>query len=697
MDCDIRKKSQSSYKKIANAYEGKVDKVFDWAADFLRKYDTKGWVIPTHVQNDLADMMNAFNARKNGVYRAADDVKKYFDTFDEKDSTDLVKALNGDLQSKHLSEKALNAYKRVRALIDSNADELIAAGALDEKSKIADYLKRFYSKHMEDKAKLAKIFNSRVYKRKNMSYEERIAMGMIEDPNIVIPRTLAEQRLQLIKADFFKQLDETFGEDMPLGEDYVKIDDVNVGAGIKKYGALSGKYVPYHVKKMLDDAHILKDELGFLEKNIYPIVDHIKVNVTVKNPVTHLYNVLSNIQLSALQGTIQHLPAIFKMMKDDPKGFDALLKELEPFGLDSMLNDMEDIEIMSSNKGVNIVKTIIGNMYFAKKSMSGKALRHIYDWEDKIFKVAAYHGLKQDKESFLGRALNEEEKLHLYKEATAPYANYSTPLPGAFKILDKTGLSPFLHYIYKSTPAVARLIAKNPAKFAAIQVLLATTGASIFSDNEEALKPDWAGKDSKINLFGAKDWVRFSNGWYWNAGRMMPGMKMGAIDTQGGFVGGTLDIINGKTPLGYNIGGKYDSTTESLWKRFAALAENYAPSLTFGRYGQRTLEKLSDNPPKNYYKEDMSWTELIARAAGIRKFNESDEVAKKIRVAKNRYKHFEKEDPSNKMKYLREFKTSLDSIEKQARRRSVVATKPKSRSKKMVDTGIPKQLIKLKF
>lgn len=691
-DCDTRAKSQNAYKKVTSWYEGKVDKAFDTVGNVLKKYDTKGWIIPTDVQNSVADMLNAFRARKNDIYRAADKIKQHLDTFSKEDSENIVRALNGDKSADILSGKAFETYKRMRALIDHNADELIKAGALDEKSKIKDYLKRYYEAYFNDQAKLAKLFNNKVFSRKNMTYEERIALGMIEDASYVIPRTLAEQRVQLIKADFFKQLADSFGEDMRLGEDWVQIEKTQVGAGIYKYGALAGKYVPLHVKKMLDDAHILADELGFTEKYLFPIIDHIKVNVTVKNPVTHVYNVLSNIQLSAIQGTIQNIPHVFDMMRNDKEAFGSLMQELEVFGLDSMLKDMETPQVFSNKKGVNIVMSILKNMYFSQNSKSGDALRHVYDWEDKIFKVAAYESMSREATQKLGRALSQEEKLKIYKEAVAPYANYSTPLPASVKLLDKTGISPFLHYIYKSTPAVAKLIAKNPLKFAAIQAVLIATGASIFSEEQEdALTPEWAGEKSKINLFGTKDWVRFANGLYWNAGRMMPGMKIGAIDASGGFVGGAINIANGKTPLGYNIGSKYDNLAESLLERFAALAENYAPPLTFGRYGQRAVKKISGEELLNYYKEDMTWQELGTRMLGVRKFNESKEAQSKIRAAHNRFKHFTETDPTNESVYLAELNNKLAEIKKQADAKRVAVTPPKTSTK---STKIFKPFIK---
>jgi len=417
--------------------------------------------------------------------------------------------------------------------------------------------------------------------------------------------------------------------------------------------------------------------------------------MTVKNPVTHVYNVLSNLQTSALQGSLSNIARILQMMKNDKEGFAALLKEVEPFGLDSMLKDMEKVELFSNSKGVNIALSILKNLYMSADSKLGGSIRNVYDWEDKIFKLAAYDHFKQVAEANKGGKLSDAEKLAVYKEAVAPYGNYSTPLPPVVKLLDKTGVSPFLHYIYKSTPAVAKLIAKNPMKYAIIQAALIGVGGSIWSEDDDALKPDWAGENSKVNLFGSKDWVRFGDGWYWNAGRMMPAVKVGAVDMTGGIVGGAIRIAGGETPLGYDIGNKYDSDTMKMLKRAATMSENYLPPVTFGRYGQRVGQKLAGVEVKNYYKEPMGWGEVGGRAVGVRHFNEADEVAKKKRAADNKLKHFLKEDPKNAARHEREHAESLRKIEAQARSKRVPMPEEKSTfKKKFVEPIMPRSLVK---
>lgn len=98
---------------------------------------------------------------------------------------------------------------------------------------------------------------------------------------------------------------------------WTRISDETAGGGIKKFGALGGKYVPADVAEALKQGDILARELGMLEKYWFPIIDHIKVNVTVKNPFTHVYNFASNVMLSYLHGDEGALLKFAKLSKDE--------------------------------------------------------------------------------------------------------------------------------------------------------------------------------------------------------------------------------------------------------------------------------------------------------------------------------------------------------------------------------------------
>jgi hypothetical protein len=262
----------------------------------------------------------------------------------------------------------------------------------------------------------------------------------------------------------------------------------------------------------------------------------------------------------------------------------------------------------------------------------------------------------------LGRDLSDAEMKQCFKEGNEAYVDYDAPLPNMVKNVDKIGIMPFLHYTWKSTPMLLKAIAKNPVKFVLLQAALATLGASsLFNEDDDIKKPEWAA--SQLNLLGAKEWVDLHNGLYLNAGRLVPAVKFGKIDFTGGFVGGIMDILQGRTPLGYNIGAVNDNTAQTIFKRGATLAENYAPPLSaIGRYGQRVERKLMGKGKKNGSTgEEMSYKEIAQQPLGLRQFDSKKEAQKKANKIANKYKYAVKnaEDESSAAKEYRDESSKL--------------------------------------
>lgn len=623
----------------------------------------------SEITKELGEITQDFRIGQSQIYSQASDIKKFLDNnLTPKDSQALFRALDGE-EGYKLPEHLRETYKRFRTIIDKNANDLVAAGALKEENKIGDYIKRYYEKHMEDASFVEKFyFNSRFKARKNLTSDERIALGMIEDANFALPKTLAEQRVQLLKANTLKQVADKFAHE-EMADGLVRMSDQTMGGGINKYGALAGKYVPKEVADAIKGAGIVKENMGILENYWYPIIDHIKVNVTVKNPFTHLYNVGSNMMLSFMKGDTTSLVKVLNMAATDRKRFNALVKKANKYGLNSYLGEMEKMDTIGIGKDPIII-SILKNAYFAKGSKVGDTARNLYDWEDKIFKLAHFYHQ-------VSKGVDEKRAFKMANEA---YVDYSTPLPGAVRAVDKSGLMPFVHYTYKSTPMVLKTIAKHPFRFAMLQAAMIGTGASAWlGDNEEdnLYKPKWANSGFMPNVLGIKSWVDLGGGWQLNAGRLVPGMRFDGFDTlefSGGFVGGTIKMLGGKTPLDYNIDGKYDDVPTKIAKRTLEMAKNYLPPLSFGRYGQRVVGKATGlNEPKNYYDEPMSYTEMLVRGAGVRHFNEKKELQSKLRAAKSTMKYKKKKSDNllDKRKADTKFQLELRKINSAASKKGL--------------------------
>lgn len=558
------------------------------------------------------------------------------------DSITLTRVLAGDLDKADLPEHLKATYKMFRGKLDDNTRLLVKYGALDEKNVMDDYLKRYYSKYLNDttglKERLTSKFGGKLgeyFKRKDLSHEQRIELGLIEDADFVISNTLLEQRKQILKAKLLKQMADELSIPEPKNgfkEGYERVSDATAGGGIKRYGALAGRYVPKKVYTALTDMQVVREisTPALILNKWIGVVDHIKVNVTVKNPGTHVYNVTSNLQLAYLKGDIRALSEVIRMAATDQKKFKKLVKLARELGLNSELDDFMDLvkdftpESAKKSSRSHLVWSVFKNLYMSEDSMAGKAMRKTYAMEDEIFKLANFY--KQIKGRKMGRASAKKAM----REAMADYVDYQTPLPTFIRWIDKLGVMPFTHYVWKSTPRVARIIVKHPYRYALLQIALLESGASMFNDDDYLSKPGWA--SDKLNLFNAKQWIHIGSDRWLNLGRSLPGVRWGKLEFDGGFVGGIAMIMMGKDPLwGSDFVSKFDSNAQHWSKVAQKLAQYYAPAITFGRYAQRGIRKATNfHPPKDAYGEELSWNEMLLRPLGVRKFNSKKELNKHL-------------------------------------------------------------------
>ncbi len=600
------------------------------------------------------------------------------------DGVTLTRALGGDLEGEvptHLK----GMYEKFRNLIDTNADELVKIGALSEKSKMKDYLKRYYAGYMEEHKK-SSVAMGEVHKRKDLTLDERLELGMLEDASFVVANTLLEQKKQIGKYKLLKQLADAFSVDEKI-DGYVRVSDETMAGGTLKWGALAGKYVPDDVMMELKASASVADTMAFLDKNfVIDAVDHIKVNVTVKNPGTHVYNFGSNLQVSFLNGDLPALAEVMSMNKADRTKLWELGKAL---GLGNELMEYEklysNIDVKQGDQG--IFKKLASNLYMSENSLMGKKIREAYAWEDEVFKMASFY------KRIKGKTLTPEMAKKAMKEAMNDYVDYSTPLPPFIKRIDKNGLFPFVHYAWKSTPRVATIILKNPLKFVALQSALYAAGASMFNDNEDdAAKPKWAKEKGLFgmfpylptNLFGAKQWVHTFGDNHINLGRSLPGMRMGGLSVDLGFIGATASLIQGRDPLYKSeIYKETDTTMVAVLKTLHKASINYLPSMTFGRYGQQWLSIASGNAPKNHYGEDLDFTESAQRISGVRKFNANKEVTSSIKAVIKQWKYDNIDDKEMKYRisemksYAKEHDIKVDNKKVNSSLKAAKKAKPK--------------------
>ncbi|WP_172201049.1 hypothetical protein [Campylobacter sp. RM16188] len=661
--------------------EGGYDKFANWADENI---PYAGKVLDVRKFGEEVDELLQANTRtRSAIYAQAAQFKEYFGNLSVSDRKTLFKALDGELGKDGLEELAGESvvateriveslpehlrglYIKVRQAIDNGANALVEAGALDKDNVITHYIKHYYKKHLEEaqgNAKIAKaISQSKFFKRKDLTWEQKQLLEIEDDAAFAITNTILEQKLQLQKANLLKEFADKFGKDsIPEGAfsgEWVRVSDESVGGGVKKYGALAGKYVPKEIHTALKEAEVFGREMARYNHFYFKLIDHIKVNVTVKNPFTHLYNFGSNMSLAFLHGDFLESMEMFgKAMSRDAE-FKKWEKFADSLGLDSHLNDLEGvIKPLKGDVQKGKLRQLGEFLYMTEGSKSGDFARRLYALEDKIFKIARFkknlEAIAKDRGFNANdfKKFSPEELAAAMKDAQYHYVDYSTHFNGTLKLADKSGVMPFIHYSVKATPMVLKAAMKKPHRFLIMQVAMAGLGASAWlGDNEEEnlAKPKWAESGVLPNIFGLKSWTRIgSTGWYFNSGRLMPGFRFDGFDKlefTGGFVGGVRNILAGNSTLGYSLEGEDDTMLERIFSRSGELVKSYFPPITLGRYarqlGEQAIADVTglDIAPKDYNKDDLGYGGILLRGVGVRRFNPEKEYKKELNEVKREY------------------------------------------------------------
>ena len=654
--------------KVDSAFEKaseKLDEAAKWADENIpfagKLLDVRG-----HAK-EIDELLGEYHRTTAAIYTQAGQFKEYLGKLSLGNRKAMFKALDGEMDPSELPEHVRPLYEKVRKTIDDGAQALVDAGALESKNVIKDYVKHYYKKHLDEakeNSRIAKALRqSKFFARKQMSWEQKQLREIEDDAAFAVTNTILEQKKQLLKAQILKLFADKFAKDAPPegaeGLKWVRISDESAGGGIKKYGALAGKYVPEDVANALAEAEMLGREMAKFNGSYYKLIDHIKVNVTVKNPFTHLYNFGSNMALAFLHGDFNEAVKTTAAWVSGSRQFKKWEDLANSLGLDSHLSDLEGlVRPLQSDAGGNILTKALKNAYMAEGSYLGDKARYLYSMEDKVFKIARFKKNLEMIAKDKGFDVNDFSKFSpdelkaAMKDAQYSYVDYSTHFNGTLKLLDKSGVQPFLHYAVKSTPMVVKAALKRPDRFLMMQAVLAYGGGSAWlgADNEQdnLAKPEWAESGALPNLVGVKSWMRVGDtDWYFNSGRLVPGFRFDGFDKlefNGGFVGGAINIASGKSTLGYKIEGEEDSAAEKITKRMLELTKSYFPPISpLGRYGQQLGAQATadvtglDVAPKDYNKDDLGYGGIMARGVGVRRFDKKKEYGKELKKARKEY------------------------------------------------------------
>jgi len=587
-----------------------------------------------HTKNAMeADMQTRAAKHFDILEKMSDDDQVMLSAYLDGSYDDLV-AANGDKYPKELPAHLESAQKEYRAIIDERTKMLIKQGFLKEDDQIKDYLKRFYLPYLAKQSALEK-FTERflsmksgtssaaggIMQRKDLSFAERVKKGQLFRASYTIPTTMMEQEKLLIRGKFYDDIAEKFATVEKL-EGYRQIPGDNW-----QFGNLAGKHVPIEVY----DAVVKAPEMIQGGMRYYlDVMSHFKVNKTVKNPFTHLYNVASNVELMALSHTS---PASFYRGIKAGK-WKEMVARAESYGLiddtnlannlDEVISkiDLKDIGEDDASALYKTLSTIYKNgLYFTADSKSGKFLRDAYNWEDKIFKIIAMEdNLYQKKLSKYEAAtgervaiindkkadidaieLSKDEMYEAFEEANRLFIDYQRPLPPAWRAANL--LIPFTNYAVKSTPIVLEQILKNPLTAMSLNIAgggivargaAAGAGVAGFSGLKEMFEEQyidmdehphsmWMENNVRIpftdaevpfdNLMGVESWRPLSvedkeYAYFFNQGRMIQGMRADFMDSAKTM--GMLGMV-----IGYAKGEDL-KTGRNYWEKEADDWENFA-------------------------------------------------------------------------------------------------------------------------
>ena len=142
----------------------------------------------------------------------------------------VFRMLDGQEVEPNLAEKLRPTYQKLRDKIDERAEQLISLGMLKGENAKENYIKYSYSQYYDKNGVSSKSFSIGKLKARDedLSYEDRVQLGLIEDAAIAVTQTLNSQNSQIQKAILFKSLADEYAVVQPK-DGYVKVSDESVG------------------------------------------------------------------------------------------------------------------------------------------------------------------------------------------------------------------------------------------------------------------------------------------------------------------------------------------------------------------------------------------------------------------------------------------------------------------------------------
>ena len=349
---------------------------------------------------------------------------------------------------------------------------------------------------------------------------ERESWGEINDAAYRMVRGQAEVAHDLSLGTFYKQVDDRFSGTKVSDTEipgWHKVPDTRVGKGsrMKKYGALSGKYVSDDVWQAIRNHG--RNPLGNLFNNNPAISTYLKTlskwktYKTVYNPVSHINNSVGNLQMYYLSDyESKYLADAFRELRkgeysdfvrearnnglfgndwtstvtgvSNKRFIDDLLEKLRTQpeipdfeqSLDSVMK-LKQWFVESSNAvseaqgswktGAELAKAVgnpLINTVRKPIDKAAKAMQTAYRMEDEFFKMAVYLAERQ----------KGTKPPDAVKAANRYFFDYNDMPDGMKVVRDFPIGSPFISYTYFAIPSVVKTAIEKPEKLLALAAAL---------------------------------------------------------------------------------------------------------------------------------------------------------------------------------------------------------------------------------
>ena len=481
---------------------------------------------------------------------------------------------------------------------------------------------------------------------------EREKMGEVRDGVYRFARGIMETGGDIAAARIFKSIAEskfaTSSEVVGRNRGWRRVPEVEIpGTMLKRFGALSGMYVPEEIWKELEYTF---RERGAFEQTFAELMALWKEGKTAMNPATHAANVVSNVLMADIAGISPLNVAAYARALKDFRGRGKWTREaigeglLDGNAVDELREWLPDPNEVLKHQGPRGIQALfetaaakaIGK--YTGASWYRQHARNLYGAEDAFFKLLIFTHYRQRGMDAEAAAVEANRYIFDYRD-----------LPPLVQRIRNYAI-PFVSYTYKAIPAIVHawltrpwVMAKYAAIFNGLNALAYALGGDDDEDYERRMMPSymqgWSplGFPSHIRVMDD----RAGNPQFLNVGRLSP---LGTLFQTTNGEGFNLPqafmpshpLMQAVLTLGWNVDtltGKdffkpSDDTRDRAFKTARYLMQQFGPAMPLfpGSYG---FDKLAQGVAGSF-DAPVDIPELGISYTGQSKFGQEESLPRAV-------------------------------------------------------------------